>query len=194
MRDYTSYRTNEASYPGYPPPRETGHAKHRQDLYRRPLRHTARDRALRPAQPGDGAGHRSGPPRDVEDARAAIAAAKRAFPAFARTSKAERIALLHRLHEAVKARGEPCWKQSSRSMAPRLACRPGWTLPANVFLEGPDVGRLSLYAAHRHRRGDHGADGCGRPDHAVEQRCRLHLQQAGRRSPPAARRSSSRAR
>ena len=41
---------------------------------------------------------------DAEDARRAIAAAKRAFPAFARTGKAERIALLRRLHDAVAAR------------------------------------------------------------------------------------------
>ena len=41
---------------------------------------------------------------DAEDARAAIAAAKRAFPAFSRTSKAERIAMLHRMDEAIKAR------------------------------------------------------------------------------------------
>ncbi|MBI1218175.1 MAG: aldehyde dehydrogenase family protein [Rhodobacteraceae bacterium] len=41
---------------------------------------------------------------DAIDARAAVAAAKRAFPAYSRTSKAERIALLHRLHDAVAAR------------------------------------------------------------------------------------------
>jgi len=41
---------------------------------------------------------------DVEDARVAIAAAKRAFPAFSRTGKAERIALLQRLHDAVAPR------------------------------------------------------------------------------------------
>lgn len=41
---------------------------------------------------------------DEVDARAAIAAAKRAFPAWSATSKAERIALLHRLHDAMKAR------------------------------------------------------------------------------------------
>jgi aldehyde dehydrogenase (NAD+) len=41
---------------------------------------------------------------DVEDARAAIAAAKRALPAWSRTTKAERIALLRRLHDAVAAR------------------------------------------------------------------------------------------
>src|ERR1700737_1431244 len=43
---------------------------------------------------------------DEQDARTAIAAAKRAFPAFARTSKAERIAFLLRMHAAMKARRE----------------------------------------------------------------------------------------
>jgi aldehyde dehydrogenase (NAD+) len=43
---------------------------------------------------------------DAEDARAAVAAAKRAFPAFSRTTKAERIALLHRLHDAVVPHAE----------------------------------------------------------------------------------------
>jgi aldehyde dehydrogenase (NAD+) len=41
---------------------------------------------------------------DEIDARAAIAAAKRAFPAFSRSTKEERIALLHRLHDAIAAR------------------------------------------------------------------------------------------
>ncbi len=40
---------------------------------------------------------------DVEDARAAIAAAKRAFPMWSRTSKAERVELLRRLRKAVAA-------------------------------------------------------------------------------------------
>jgi aldehyde dehydrogenase (NAD+) len=43
---------------------------------------------------------------DAEDARRAVAAAKRAFPAFARTTKAERIAMLRRMHDAVAARGD----------------------------------------------------------------------------------------
>jgi aldehyde dehydrogenase (NAD+) len=43
---------------------------------------------------------------DAEDARTAIAAAKRAFPAFSCTSKAERIALLRRMHAAMKVRRE----------------------------------------------------------------------------------------
>jgi aldehyde dehydrogenase (NAD+) len=41
---------------------------------------------------------------DAHDTRAAIAAAKRAFPAWSRSTKAERLALLHRLHEAMDAR------------------------------------------------------------------------------------------
>jgi len=41
---------------------------------------------------------------DAEDARRAIAAAKAAFPAFSRTSKEERLALLRRMQAAVAAR------------------------------------------------------------------------------------------
>ena len=41
---------------------------------------------------------------DAVDAKAAIAAAKQAFPAYSRTSKEERIALLRRLHDAVARR------------------------------------------------------------------------------------------
>ena len=41
---------------------------------------------------------------DARDAQAAIAAAKRAFPAFSRTAKAERIRLLRRMSDAVAAR------------------------------------------------------------------------------------------
>jgi aldehyde dehydrogenase (NAD+) len=41
---------------------------------------------------------------DDVDARAGIAAAKRAFPAFSRTTKADRIAMLNRLADALEAR------------------------------------------------------------------------------------------
>src|SRR5580698_11255303 len=41
---------------------------------------------------------------DAEDARRAIAAAKKAFPAYSRTTKKERSRYLRRLHEAVSAR------------------------------------------------------------------------------------------
>ena len=43
---------------------------------------------------------------DEEDTRRAIAAAKRAFPAFSRSTVAERIALLRRMHAAVEARSD----------------------------------------------------------------------------------------
>jgi len=43
---------------------------------------------------------------DAEDARAAVAAAKRALPILATASKEERIAMLHRLHDAVAARSD----------------------------------------------------------------------------------------
>jgi aldehyde dehydrogenase (NAD+) len=43
---------------------------------------------------------------DQDDAHRAIAAAKRALPAFSRTTVAERIALLRRMHAAVEARGD----------------------------------------------------------------------------------------
>lgn len=41
---------------------------------------------------------------DVEDTRAAIAAAKRAFPSWSRTTKADRLALLRRMHCAMAAK------------------------------------------------------------------------------------------
>ena len=43
---------------------------------------------------------------DVEDTRRAIDAAKAAFPAFSRTTKAERGAWLQKLHDAVAARAD----------------------------------------------------------------------------------------
>ncbi|MEA2668985.1 MAG: aldehyde dehydrogenase [Chloroflexota bacterium] len=43
---------------------------------------------------------------DEIDAQAAVAAAKRAFPAFSHTGKAERVGILRRLHDAVAARTE----------------------------------------------------------------------------------------
>ena len=41
---------------------------------------------------------------DAEDAHAAIAAAKRALPLMARTTKAERLQMLEALHAAMRAR------------------------------------------------------------------------------------------
>ena len=44
---------------------------------------------------------------DKQDAQRAIAAARKALPAFSRTTKAQRVAMLERLHAAVMARAEP---------------------------------------------------------------------------------------
>ncbi len=73
---------------------------------------------------------------DGEDAAAAIAAAKRAFPAFSRTGKGERIAMLRRMHEAVKARREELLEAIVEEYgAP--ASRAGFMAdhPANVLLD-----------------------------------------------------------
>ena len=43
---------------------------------------------------------------DAEDVNAAVAAAKRAFPAMARTTPAERAAMLRRIRDAVAARAD----------------------------------------------------------------------------------------
>ena len=44
---------------------------------------------------------------DEQDAHAAIAAAKAAFPAFSHTTKTERLAMLQRMHAAIAAREDP---------------------------------------------------------------------------------------
>ena len=73
---------------------------------------------------------------DEEDARTAIAAAKRAFPAFARTSKAERIALLRQMHTAMKARREDLLEAIVEEYGAPVS-RAGFMAdhPANVFLD-----------------------------------------------------------
>jgi aldehyde dehydrogenase (NAD+) len=73
---------------------------------------------------------------DEQDARAAIAAAKRAFPAFSRTGKAERIALLRRMHAAVKARREQLFEAIVEEYGAPVA-RAGFMAdhPADVLLD-----------------------------------------------------------
>jgi aldehyde dehydrogenase (NAD+) len=85
---------------------------------------------------------------DAEDARRAIAAAKRAFPAFSRTSKAERIALLHQLHDAVAAHSEALVEtivEEYGAPAPRAAGTPRYS--AAVFLDAAKA--LESYDLHR---------------------------------------------
>ena len=73
---------------------------------------------------------------DVEDVERAVAAAKRAFPAFSRTSKAERIAMLERLSAAVSGRA----RELAAAMAEEYgapAYFTGFSVPhaASVFLD-----------------------------------------------------------
>ena len=73
---------------------------------------------------------------NAEDVDAAVAAAKRAFPAFSRTSKAERIAMLERLSAAVSARAAALTAVVAEEYgAP--ACFTGFSVPhaASVFLD-----------------------------------------------------------
>jgi aldehyde dehydrogenase (NAD+) len=71
---------------------------------------------------------------DAIDAKAAVAAAKRAFPAYSRTSKSERIALLRRLHDAVAARTDVLARIPRGQPFPR---------------HGPDAGGVRVQPDHR---------------------------------------------
>jgi aldehyde dehydrogenase (NAD+) len=73
---------------------------------------------------------------DASDAKAAVAAAKRAFPAYSRTSKTERIALLRRLHDAVAARTDVLAKAMIEEYgAPQSFVGFSASRAANLFLD-----------------------------------------------------------
>ncbi|MGF6177574.1 aldehyde dehydrogenase family protein [Ensifer sp. 4252] len=77
---------------------------------------------------------------DVEDARAAITAAKRALPAWSQTSKEERVALLRRFHDAVAARFDDQLDAVVEEYgAPKS--RAGWmaSMAATAFLEAAET-------------------------------------------------------
>ncbi|WP_430389625.1 aldehyde dehydrogenase family protein [Dyella sp. 20L07] len=77
---------------------------------------------------------------DAEDARLAIAAAKRALPAWSRTTLAERAALLRRMHAAVSAREDALFEAVLQEYgAPISFAR--WTVKhaAQVFLDAIEV-------------------------------------------------------
>ena len=133
---------------------------------------------------------------DEVDTEAAVAAAKRALPAWSATSREERIDALRRLQAAVAARRNEILEAVTRGVR-----RAGAQLVHGRFdrhcvrRHDHDVGGLRLHPAHRQRdRGD-GAGRRRRPDHAVELRSVLHLPTSSRpRWRPAAPSSSSRAR
>lgn len=85
---------------------------------------------------------------DREDTLRAIAAARRAAPAWARSTKAERVAVLRRLHASVLARAEDI-NAASRLEYGHPAARDAWVAPyaANAFLLAAQT--LEAYALVR---------------------------------------------
>jgi aldehyde dehydrogenase (NAD+) len=85
---------------------------------------------------------------DAQDARDAIAAAKRAFPAFSRTSKRERFDMLKRLHAAVAAKEDALYEAITEEYGAPVS-RGRWMAQhaANVLLEAAKV--LEDYAFTR---------------------------------------------
>ena len=85
---------------------------------------------------------------DAEDARLAIAAAKRAFATFSRTSVEERIALLQRMHDAVVAREDDLF-EAVRIEYGAPVSRGSWMTKhaSSVFLDA--IATLRDYAFER---------------------------------------------
>jgi aldehyde dehydrogenase (NAD+) len=73
---------------------------------------------------------------DADDARRAIAAAKRALPAWSRTTLAERAAVLHRMHDAVAAREDELFAAVTEEYGAPVS-RARWMVKyaAQVFLD-----------------------------------------------------------
>jgi aldehyde dehydrogenase (NAD+) len=85
---------------------------------------------------------------DREDARAAIAAAKRAFVAFSRTTKAERLAMLRRMQQTIAARRDAIIAALVEEYGAPIA-RAGWMADhaASVFTDAAKV--LEAYEFNR---------------------------------------------
>lgn len=85
---------------------------------------------------------------DAQDARHAIAAAKRAFPAFSRTDKRERIDMLKRMHEAVVAKEDELYEAITEEYGAPVS-RGRWMAQhaSNVLIEAAKV--LQDYAFTR---------------------------------------------
>lgn len=85
---------------------------------------------------------------DAEDARLAIAAAKRAFATFSRTTVEERIALLQRMHDAVVAREDDLF-EAVRIEYGAPVSRGSWMTKhaSSVFLDA--IATLRDYAFER---------------------------------------------
>ncbi|CCM69793.1 unnamed protein product (plasmid) [Sinorhizobium meliloti Rm41] len=106
---------------------------------------------------------------DEEDANRAVAAARRAFPAFSNTSKEERITMLKRLHAAVSERAgdlvEAMRVEYAAAEFHRLCSAAS---RKRVPRYGGNIGELRFPATHRPcRRGD-ASFGGGGGDHTME--------------------------
>ncbi|UPG87129.1 aldehyde dehydrogenase family protein [Luteibacter aegosomatis] len=85
---------------------------------------------------------------DADDARLAIAAARRAFPAWSRTTVQERVALLRRMHDAMLAHEDELLAAVIEEYgAPSARSRWMAQFPAQVFLQAIDT--LENYAFER---------------------------------------------
>ncbi|WP_176057861.1 aldehyde dehydrogenase family protein [Paraburkholderia sp. BCC1876] len=85
---------------------------------------------------------------DAQDVQDAVAAAKRAFASFSRTSKSERIAMLKRMHEAVAAKEDELYEAITEEYGAPVS-RGRWMAQhaSNVLLEAAKV--LQDYAFTR---------------------------------------------
>ncbi|KJV27770.1 aldehyde dehydrogenase family protein [Luteibacter yeojuensis] len=85
---------------------------------------------------------------DADDARRAIAAAKRALPAWSRTTLAERAALLRRMHDAVAAREDELFAAVTEEYGAPVS-RARWMVryAAQVFLDA--IHAMEHYAFER---------------------------------------------
>jgi aldehyde dehydrogenase (NAD+) len=85
---------------------------------------------------------------DASDVEAAVSAAKRAFPAFSRTSKAERIEMLKRLSAAVSARSDELTAAMTEEYgSPRQFTAASVARASSVFLDMANV--LETYEFRR---------------------------------------------
>ena len=118
---------------------------------------------------------------DEEDTRRAIAAAKRAFATYGRTTKEERARILRRLHEAVSARIDDLTAAMVEEYGgvvqfARLIVESG----VNAFLAAEKaLQELPLDTKLGQDDGHLGAGRRGRSDYGVERERAVHLPQAG---------------
>ena len=118
---------------------------------------------------------------DEEDTRRAIAAAKRAFAAFGRTTKEERASILRRLHEAVSARIDDLTAAMVEEYGgvvqfAGLIVQSG----VNAFLAAEKATPGAAVDAELGQDDGHpGAGRRGRSDYRLERERAVHLPQAG---------------